>query len=364
MTTPSPRWLFGPTTDVLAFLGAALLSAALAWFVPFAETPLWAWVLLVLCLDVAHVWATLFRVYLDADELKRRAGLYFAAPLIAYVAGVLAHQVSAGFFWRCFAYVAALHFVRQQVGWMVLYGRRARDSEATIRFDKLAIYAATLGPLVWWHANLPRPFSWFVDGDFVTGLPTPVGTLALYLHAAVLVAWVVRHLAAASRGTPLHPGKLVLLAATWVAWFGGIVLAQNDTTFTAMNVALHAVPYFVLLYRYAQHRHAEGGYGRWGAILRAGVPGFVVFLLVLAFVEELLWDRLVWHERSMLFGGAGLELSPELLSLVVPLLSLPQATHYLLDGFVWRAKGDPMLVQRLGWAPAPSVGRELAQPVL
>lgn len=346
----SHAWLFSPRTDVLAFLGAALASAAVAWAVPVAETPLWAWVLLVLCIDVAHVWATLFRVYLDADELRRRAGLYFAAPLCAYVGGVLAHQVSAGFFWRCFAYVAAIHFVRQQVGWMVLYGRRNRDAESTLRFDQAAIYAATLGPLVWWHANLPRPFSWFLDGDFVPGLPTKVGTAALWLHGAVLAAWLGASLYRAARGAPFHWGKLVLLSATWIAWFGGIVLAQSDTTFTAMNVMLHGVPYFVLLYRYARHRHAEGGYGKWGLILKAGVPGFVTFLLALAFLEELLWDRLVWHERPLLFGSVGLELSAEALSLVVPLLSLPQATHYLLDGFVWRAKQDPKLVQRLGWA--------------
>lgn len=346
----SNAWLFSPRTDVLAFLGAALASAAIAWAVPIAETPLWAWVLLVLCVDVGHVWATLFRVYLDADELKRRSGLYFAAPLLAYVAGVLAHQVSAGFFWRCFAYVAAIHFVRQQVGWMVLYGRRSRDSDSVIRFDQAAIYAATVGPLVWWHANLPRPFSWFIDGDFVAGLPTPVGTAALVVHGAVLAAWLATALYRAARGAPFHWGKLVLLAATWIAWFGGIVLARSDTAFTAMNVMLHGVPYFVLLYRYARNRHAEGGYGKWGRILRAGAPGFLAFLLALAFVEELLWDRLVWHERPMLFGGFAVELSAEALSLVVPLLSLPQATHYLLDGFVWRAKQDPMLVQRLGWA--------------
>jgi hypothetical protein len=27
----------------------------------------------------------------------------------------------------------------------------------------------------------------------------------------------------------------------------------------------------------------------------------------------------------------------------VPLLTLPQATHYLLDGFVWRARENPAL---------------------
>lgn len=348
-------WLFGKWTDGAAFLGAALASAALGFLLPAGETPLWAWVLLVLCVDVAHVWSTLFRVYLDKDELARRPGLYAAAPLIAFLLGVLAHQVSAAFFWRCFAYVAAFHFVRQQVGWMVLYARRARDSEARLRLDRAAVYAATVGPLVWWHANLPRPFAWFLDGDFVAGLPAWVGTLALAVHALVLLAWLAAWGARGARGQGWQWGKLLLLAATWVAWFGGIVLARSDVAFTAMNVVLHGVPYFVLLFRYARARHAEGGYGALGFLLRAGVPGFLAFLWGLAFLEELAWDRLVWHERPALFGAWGLDLSPALLAVVVPLLSLPQATHYLLDGFVWRTAQDPSLAPRLGWgAPRPA----------
>jgi hypothetical protein len=76
--------------------------------------------------------------------------------------------------------------------------------------------------------------------------------------------------------------------------------------------------------------------------LRRGVVVFVALVVGLAFVEELLWDRLVWHERAWLFGE-GSPLAAVALSLVVPLLALPQATHYVLDGFVWRAKQNPEL---------------------
>ena len=131
------------------------------------ETPPWAWLFFVVGIDVAHVWSTLFRVYLDRDELRRRPMLYSAAPIVAYALGVMMHQLSADLFWRLLAYVAVWHFVRQQVGWMTLYGRRAKSSLGVLRLDALAMYAATLGPVVWWHANLPRSFWWFRDGDFV-----------------------------------------------------------------------------------------------------------------------------------------------------------------------------------------------------
>lgn len=351
-------WLFSPRIDVGVFAGSAAVSAALVLLAPAlgvtGDTPLWAWVALVLCIDVAHVWSTLFRVYLDGDELKRRPLLYAAAPLFAWAVGVAAYAAGPHVFWRIFAYVAAWHFVRQQVGWMVLYGRRAGSPAGEVRLDQAAIYAATLGPVVWWHAHLPRPFWWFVEGDFADGAPAWVGTVALALHFAVLAAWL-GHAAVRRR---LHLGKLLLLAATWVAWFGGIVLAQNDFAFTAMNVVLHGVPYLALLYRYARNRSAEGGYGRLGVLLRAGLPGFLAFLVGLAFLEELLWDRMVWHDHAALFGAQALEVPDVALVVLVPLLALPQATHYLLDGFVWRSRADPKLAPRLGWvSPAPTAPR-------
>ncbi len=344
------RWLFSPKVDLLVFAGSALASAALVLFAPHlgigADTPLWAWAVLVLGIDVAHVWSTLFRVYFDGDELRRRPLLYVSAPLLAWAVGVSAYAAGSGLFWRLFAYVAVWHFVRQQVGWMVLYGRRARSSENEITLDKAAIYAATLGPVVWWHANLPRPFWWFVEGDFVGGLPSWVGTLAISTHFVVLAVWLASQLTNVHR---IHTGKVLLLFATWIAWFGGIVLARSDFAFTVMNIVLHGVPYFALLFRYAQGRQREGGYGTVGAVVRAGLPGFFSVLVALAFLEEFFWDRLVWHERGALFGNAAMNVPDVALVVVVPLLALPQATHYLLDGFIWRSRDDAKLAARLGW---------------
>ncbi len=352
------RWLFGPATDVSVFAGSALVSALVVVVGRalglFGDTPLWAWVVFVLGIDVAHVWATLYRVYFDKEELARRPVLYAGAPLVAFGLSVAAHAVSAGFFWRCLAYVAVWHFIRQQVGWMTLYGRRAKDDEATLRLDRVAIWAATLGPVVWWHAHLPRPFWWFKEQDFISGLPPVFGDVALAVHAVVLVAWVGRLVLRRTNG-PFPVGKVLLLGATWVTWFGGIVLARDDFAFTVMNVTLHGVPYLALVWAYAKGRNAEGGYGPLGMLVRFGVPAFFGALLLLAFAEEFLWDTLVWHERAALFGDAGLDLGSGLLTLLVPLLSLPQTTHYVLDGFVWKTRDDPALAPRLGWQPASAV---------
>lgn len=343
------RWLFSRTTDLAVFAGTAVASFALALALPSLgvpqDTPPWAWLVIVVALDVSHVWSTVFRTYLDGEELKRRPLLYAGAPLIAYGLGVAAHAHSAELFWRALAYVAVWHFIRQQVGWMVLYGHRAKSSRLELNLDRAAVWAATLGPVVWWHAHLPRPFWWFREGDFAEGLPAWAGTVALDVHFFVLTLWVVQAVAFKR----FHPGKALLLFATWLSWFGGIVLAKSDLAFTLMNVALHGVPYLVLLYRYARNRDAERGYGRAGVLLAQGVVGFLGVLWLLAFLEEFAWDRLVWHDHPMFFGAGGPELEGALLALVVPLLALPQTTHYLLDGYVWRTRDDPNLAFRLGW---------------
>jgi hypothetical protein len=354
MPTSAQRqvWLFDGPTDLAVFAGSAVASAALAAAAPRLglanETPLWAWALLVVGLDVAHVWSTVFRVYLDQSELSRRPLLYAGAPALAYALGVCAHEYSPATFWRLLAYAALFHFIRQQYGWVALYGRKAGSPRFDARLDAAAVYAGTLGPSLWWHANLPRPFWWFVENDFAPGLPRWVGTAALGLAWAVLAAWALRQgWIAAHRGT-VQLGKGLLVLSTWLAWYGGIVVAKSDFAFTVMNVALHGVPYFALLYRYGRGRARAPGYrlARW--LLARGALAFLAFLIALAFAEELLWDRLVWHERPQLFGDGGLSLSDLGLSLVVPLLALPQATHYLLDAFIWRPSRDPQVGQRLG----------------
>src|SRR5918997_5396112 len=83
-------WLFSPRVDVCVFAGSAVVSLLLLWAgaragVLDSDAPDWAWVPAVLLVDVAHVYATAFRVYFDPDELKRRAALYLLAPAIAYV---------------------------------------------------------------------------------------------------------------------------------------------------------------------------------------------------------------------------------------------------------------------------------------
>ena len=66
-------------------------------------------------------------------------------------------------------------------------------------------------------------------------------------------------------------------------------------------------------------------------------------LIFLAFFEEWIWDVFVWREHSTVFGVWNRFVSLEAsagLSLLVPLLAVPQATHYVLDAFIWKLNSN------------------------
>lgn len=86
-------------------------------------------------------------------------------------------------------------------------------------------------------------------------------------------------------------------------------------------------------------------------VVRFGFAAFAMLLISIAFAEEMLWDRLVWHSHDGLFGWVGeLELSDAAVGLLVPLLAVPQATHYVLDAVLWRRRDtDATQARALGF---------------
>jgi len=71
------------------------------------------------------------------------------------------------------------------------------------------------------------------------------------------------------------------------------------------------------------------------------VLSFVGLLILFAYVEEGLWDGFIWKEHASvfsIFSGLPSISNDTILALTVPLLALPQSTHYVLDGFIWRMR--------------------------
>ena len=342
-TLPKPNyWLFSREIDLSVFLGSAVLSLvllAVGWQAGIlnGDSPEWTWIWAVLLIDVAHVWSTSFRVYLDVEEFKRRMWLYLLVPAIGYAIGVALYSEGELVFWKVLAAIAVFHFVRQQYGWVNLYRRKLGETARwTWWIDAVAVYLASVYPLGFWMTSLPRNFEWFVQNDFVS-IPAVVETVLFPVYVLALAAYFGKSIYLYFSDGFLNIGKDIVVATTAVCWYVGIVYFNSDYAFTVTNVIIHGVPYFALIWVYAQMRRESTGVVY--RTLSSNVLIFLATLWALAYVEELFWHRGVWHEKQWLFGGDW-ELG-NLKMYLVPLLALPQLTHYVLDGFVWRRKNNP-----------------------
>lgn len=348
-------WLVSARFDGAWVFAPPLLAVAMVLALPQLRTfeiPPWGFLVFVIFIDVGHVYASLYRTYWDADEMARRRGLYVATPLLCWIVGVMLYAQGSIVFWRVLAYMAVYHFVRQQFGFMMLYRHRMGERDPwDKRLDTAVIYASMLYPLAFWHST-ERNFQWFLPGDFFT-LPPWVGSAAAWIHGSLLTLFVLRQLQLWTTRRFVNPGKIGVVLSTAAVWFVGIVFLNSDFAFTVTNVVAHGVPYVALVWLYGRRRWQ--GQGNWLETLHRPAYGvaFVGLLLAFGYLEEGVWDVLVWQEHASLFASwlgslPTPELSEELLMLVVPLLTVPQATHYVLDAWIWKFDGsNPDLKEHL-----------------
>jgi hypothetical protein len=344
--TGGKKWLFSAPADLAVFGGTAAIALILVALLPAHESGPWTFVAGVVLVDVAHVWSTAFIVYLDPAEWRRRPAVYAGVPIACFVAGLILYAGwGEGPFWTAIAYLAVFHFIRQQYGWVMMY--RARNNErgrAGRWIDGAAIYLATLYPLVWWHARLPRAFSWMKDGDFIAGTPTWLSAIVGVAYLIALVAYASRAVWQLATGQSVSWGKHLIVATTAACWYAGIVATNSDYAFTITNVFIHGIPYMVLVFVYARAASQEPA-SRDGTaakmLAKRGLLVFVATLWFVAYVEEMLWDRTLWHDHSGIFGG-GLQVGLAAI-VIAPLLAVPQLTHYVLDGLLWKRARNPRL---------------------
>ncbi|MBL0742035.1 hypothetical protein [Chryseolinea lacunae] len=336
-------WLADPVKESFLILAPAFVPVAVVilfqdYFIQHQQVSAVWWVVLVLCIDVSHVYSTLFRLYWDRPTFSKYKNLLLIIPVASFGIGFLLHLYDAAIFWRILAYVAVFHFVRQQYGFMRLYSRKENNNIAVRILDGVSIYAATLYPLLYWHLHLTGSLSWFVSGDFIS-IPLQGWDTALKtIYVVIIIAYSAKELWQSYRRRAFNIPKNLIMAGTYLSWYVGIVMFEGDLIFTLLNVVAHGVPYMGLIWIYGEQKAQSTFSFSW-----RGVAIFSGVLFAFAYVEETIWDVLVWKDHVGVFpfltSLAPLE-NPVLLSIVVPLLVLPQITHYVLDGFIWRFSKD------------------------
>lgn len=159
--------------------------------------------------------------------------------------------------------------------------------------------------------------------------------ISTWLYISIILLFVLRTLFIYIKQRQFNIPKNAIIIGTILSWYFGIVHFNNDLIFTLLNVVSHGIPYIALIYINEIERKNSDELG----ILRnlksfKGLILFLLFILVIAFFEEYLWEILIWKEQ---YSISNLDLT-NWQFLLIPLLTVPQFTHYLLDGFIWKTK--------------------------
>ncbi|WP_240618436.1 hypothetical protein [Pedobacter yonginense] len=344
-------WLNSALSDVIFILLPPFLSLFIVFVFPdkfqnSKDFPLAYWVILIVFIDVVHVYSTLYRTYFNSENLKKQKSLLIFTPIICYTVGVIIYQFNGLWFWRVLAYLAVYHFIRQQYGFMRLYSRAERQSWLFATIDKIAIYTATVYPLIYWHLSGIRNFNWFIDGDFVSYENESLLKVSVYVYVSIILIYVLKELKLIMMEKRFNIPRNLVIVGTFLSWYFGIVYFNGDMAFTTLNVVSHGIPYMALIWFFEKKKLKNNTLKSKFAKICFGNLGlfyFIIILIAFAYLEEGLWDGFIWKEHPTVFkpfSALPRLTAEELLSIVVPLLALPQATHYVLDGLIWKAKNQ------------------------
>lgn len=346
-------WVVSPAADLCCFAGplvvAGFVALATMGMVPSDEVPMRWWFPLGTCVDVAHVYGTLYRTILDSEASARNWMLYLlAGPGLFGITLMINLIVGLKWGWTLLAYYAMFHFAKQPFGILCLYKARFGERGASNhKWDYWTCMAGAAIPILLMHADHSRDsLRWFYAGEqFLFRLPE-VAKYPLYVvYVLVPAGWLVRLCVYRFKdGTPFNLGKLFIMGAQYLTWFMGT--SDHHLTSLAFHNLFHGVSSMLLVY-VATRRRLNTWYEERPSTMtfrdkvnQALVSSpwiYVGFTIVLAVAEEAAWDLLVNREVLPEERYKGLpEFGAAQKAVFTSALMWPQLSHYFLDGFIWK----------------------------
>lgn len=331
------NWIFNKKIDLIFIISPPFITLFLLLiFSSELETfsslhPTIPWVVLIILIDVAHVWGTLFKTYLVKKTFLSHKKLFIFTPLICFVFSLILLQVSQLFFWSILAFIAIFHFIRQQYGILKMYSRY--ENQMSKILNTITIYTITLYPILYWICLKNRKFNWFVENEFYLIPDSTLYQYAYYFYLLVLFVYVIHEIYVFIRYKTIQIPKNLFIISTFISWYFGIIYFNSDIAFTALNVISHGVPYISLIL-FKEVLPAKNEYVIANNLLKSKYAWILFFTIIflLALFEEFIWDVSIWKEHISLF----LELDLPFKNWIIAFLTIPQFTHYILDGFIWK----------------------------
>jgi hypothetical protein len=291
---------------------------------PPAEFYLLGWVLV----DGSHVYSTLYITYMDREvRSKLKWHLILVPALIFMTALILAGIGERKIFVHIIAYAAAIHFIRQEFGWMKIATRLDHLAPHWLStIDKLTSYVMTITPVIWFLRQSQEGF-WYQKGDLFR-FPDWFSHWALAIFWPTVILFLLTNAYHSYKTKTFNLSKALIFLNTFFGWYVPKVLINHPYLSLWLVIFHHGLPYYIIVFK------TERLSQKYSWLNTLGKFKYPLMYLVCA---AIFYFFLKSHSNRAIhasFRSLGIWMSALLYAYAVT----PQFTHFVLDGFIWKRK--------------------------
>ena len=297
--------------------------------------------------DVPHVWGTMYKTYLDPEIMKKHKKTLILVPLSIFIviSFIVFSDLSLKLLFWLLALYAVYHFIKQQVWFVMLYSSKEKKSKKIYKqLDLYAVWLITLTPMLYWWANLDtRNYNWFSEYEFLK-LPDNLFPLTWYLLILFFIVYIaiqIKRIFIEKEDVNYY--KYLYLLWTFFVWFYGIVWTNNMLIFWLWNMLLHWWNFLGITYITTMNKKDTIKNKFVLFFLNHWYLVFILPLVLVGILEQISWSFMTFTDKnvySVLLWNEIYEYMKSLNNIIfwiiVIILTMPQTTHYVLDGIIWR----------------------------
>jgi hypothetical protein len=329
---PLGKYFFSLKTDILAFTSfiPIYIIYALCFETGWVQLPpsppfhflLLGWLLV----DGSHVYSTLLVSYTDKDIWERLKPLMIGVPIFLVVtAFAFRYSGSPELFIYFLAYLAMIHFIRQEFGWMKIATRFDPAAPAWLQhLDKTTSYAMTILPMLWFTRESQKGF-WYQSGDLIA-IPDGIATFALNSYFPLITLFLAANFYHSYRTKTINISKYLVFINTFFGWYMAKVYVQNIYLAIWLMIFHHGLPYYFIVFKTERVTKKISFFEKLGKLKYP-----VLYLLCVGIFYLFLYG----HSNPY---AAHLKKNEFLKALLYGISVMPQMTHFILDGFIWKQK--------------------------
>lgn len=327
------KYFFSPKVDFFAFCSFIPIYFLYLFFFEtklfqLPDSPPFLFMLLGwLLVDGSHVFSMLLVSYADKDMHRQLKPLMWGVPIALIVSAfTLVYFKQGQYFYYFLAYLAMVHFIRQEFGWMKIASRF--DSSAPkwlYNIDMGTSYAMTILPMIWFTRESQKAF-WYQAGDmFAT--PQAIAEVAIKFYFPVVAIFLAANAWHAYKTKTFNLSKMLVFINTFFGWYMSKVHVQNPYLSLWLMIFHHGLPYYFIVFkteRVTQNLSWMKAIGKFKyPVMYAG--SVAIFYLFMTGHSN---NTFVW----------ALKKDPFFKALIYGISVMPQMTHFILDGFIWKKK--------------------------